>query len=67
MSLRYDMMTYVQEVTVIRPGCSRSNVSAGQHGNGAEGHRATAPCRATLSKNRAEKGPVHHISVSLPW
>lgn len=31
--LYYDMMLYVQEVTVLRPSWSRSNVSGGQwHG-----------------------------------
>ena len=40
-SFFYNMMTYVQELTVLRLGCGLSNVSAGQWETGEEGQMCT--------------------------
>ena len=37
LQLRYDVMTYVQEVTTLRPDCGWSSVSVGPRGTGEEG------------------------------
>ena len=48
--LHYNVVTYVQEVTVLRPGCGQSNVSADQCGTGEEGQSCFGKVRSNWAK-----------------
>ena len=66
--LRYDVMTDVEEATVLRPGCGQSNVSAGQWGTREEvqccfrWHRATGLSMRTPLET---KFPILEIYVII--
>ena len=48
--LCYDVVMYVQEVTVLRTGLGQRNVSAGQWGTGEEGQQGFGMIRSNLAK-----------------
>ena len=47
---RYDVMMYVQQVTMLMPGCGQSSLSAGQWGTGEEGRSCFSMVQSKWAK-----------------